>query len=124
VAQRRRTAGPEVPEAEDLCGAPGGGAPAAAVAADAAQRAVALRCIAGACESGQLLVDVFVNFDCDLEGANLIERLARPNPNPSCDALGSECLARAPGRGRLLLLSNCVCWLACESADHRSRAPG
>lgn len=52
------------------------------MAADAAQRAVALRCIAGACESGQLLVDVFVNFDCDLEGANLFERLARPNPNP------------------------------------------
>ena len=45
---------------------------------DPGLRAVALRCIAGACESGQLLVDVFVNFDCDLEGANLFERLVCP----------------------------------------------
>jgi hypothetical protein len=81
AAQRRCAAGPK-PQDLRTCGAPGGGAPAAAAAADAAQRAVALRCIAGACESGQLLVDVFVNFDCDLEGANLFERLARPNPNP------------------------------------------
>lgn len=36
---------------------------------------MALRCLAGACESGQLLVDIFVNYDCDLEGANLFERL-------------------------------------------------
>lgn len=42
---------------------------------EAGQRAVALRCLAGACESGQLLVDIFVNYDCDLEGANLFERL-------------------------------------------------
>lgn len=57
---------------------PAGGAPAAATAVDPGLRAVALRCIAGACESGQLLVDVFVNFDCDLEGANLFERLVCP----------------------------------------------
>ena len=44
-------------------------------AADLAQRSVALRCLSGACESGQLLVDIFVNYDCDLEGANLFERL-------------------------------------------------
>ena len=44
-------------------------------AGEAGQRAVALRCLAGACESGQLLVDIFVNYDCDLEGANLFERL-------------------------------------------------
>jgi hypothetical protein len=49
-----------------------GGAPAAP---EAGQKAVALRCLAGACESGQLLVDIFVNYDCDLEGANLFERL-------------------------------------------------
>ena len=46
-----------------------------AAGADPGQRGVALRCLAGACESGQLLVDVFVNYDCDLEGANLFERL-------------------------------------------------
>ena len=42
---------------------------------DLAQRSIALRCLSGACESGQLLVDIFVNYDCDLEGANLFERL-------------------------------------------------
>lgn len=47
----------------------------AGVGGEAGQRAVALRCLAGACESGQLLVDIFVNYDCDLEGANLFERL-------------------------------------------------
>lgn len=26
-----------------------------------------LRCIQAMCEDGQLLVDVFVNYDCDLE---------------------------------------------------------
>ena len=67
------------------CSGPGGGAPAAATAVDPGLRAVALRCIAGACESGQLLVDVFVNFDCDLEGANLFERLVRPY-GFACDA--------------------------------------
>ena len=44
-------------------------------AVDLAQRSIALRCLSGACESGQLLVDIFVNYDCDLEGANLFERL-------------------------------------------------
>lgn len=47
----------------------------AAPGVDPGQKGVALRCLAGACESGQLLVDVFVNYDCDLEGANLFERL-------------------------------------------------
>ena len=34
-----------------------------------------MRCLGAQCEAGQLLVDVFVNYDCDLEGANLYERL-------------------------------------------------
>lgn len=34
-----------------------------------------MRCIEAVCDNGQLLVDVFVNYDCDLEGANLFERL-------------------------------------------------
>ncbi len=46
----------------------------AAAAAELAQRMVVMRCLSGACENGQLLVDVFVNYDCDLEGANLFER--------------------------------------------------
>jgi len=42
--------------------------------ADTAQKAVALRCLQALCSDGQLLVDVFVNYDCDLGGANLFER--------------------------------------------------
>lgn len=34
-----------------------------------------MRCLSGVCENGQLLVDIFVNYDCDLEGANLFERM-------------------------------------------------
>ena len=34
-----------------------------------------MRCLEAQCESGQLLVDLFVNYDCDLEGANLFERM-------------------------------------------------
>jgi brefeldin A-inhibited guanine nucleotide-exchange protein len=57
----------------------GAGATAAAAAslppvADTAQKAVALRCLQALCSDGQLLVDVFVNYDCDLGGANLFER--------------------------------------------------
>ncbi|EFN54845.1 hypothetical protein CHLNCDRAFT_35815 [Chlorella variabilis] len=37
--------------------------------------AVVLRCLQAQCEDGQLLVDLFVNYDCDLEGANLFERM-------------------------------------------------
>ncbi len=41
---------------------------------DLGQRAVVLRCLEAQCGDGQLLVDLFVNYDCDLEGANLFER--------------------------------------------------
>ena len=42
---------------------------------DMAQRFVVIRCLRAQCESGQLLVDLFVNYDCDLEGQNLFERM-------------------------------------------------
>ena len=42
-----------------------GGAPPAPV--DIAHKAVVLRCLQAQCEDGQLLVDLFVNYDCDLE---------------------------------------------------------
>ena len=42
-----------------------GGAPPAPV--DIAHKAVVLRCLQAQCEDGQLLVDIFVNYDCDLE---------------------------------------------------------
>lgn len=38
-------------------------------------KGVVIRCIEAVCDNGQLLVDIFVNYDCDLEGANLFERL-------------------------------------------------
>lgn len=34
-----------------------------------------MRCVEAICDNGQLMVDIFVNYDCDLEGANLFERL-------------------------------------------------
>ena len=42
---------------------------------DLGQRLVVLRCLEAQCTDGQLLVDLFVNYDCDLEGANLFERM-------------------------------------------------
>lgn len=38
-------------------------------------QAVVLRCLRDLCRDGQLLLDLFVNFDCDLESSNLFERL-------------------------------------------------
>lgn len=34
-----------------------------------------LRCLREVCADGQLLVDLFVNYDCDLGSSNLFERL-------------------------------------------------
>ena len=42
---------------------------------DTALRGVVMRCLGAICESGQQLTDLFVNYDCDLEGANLFERM-------------------------------------------------
>ena len=42
---------------------------------DVTHKTVVLRCLEAICDDGQLLVDIFVNYDCDLEGANLFERL-------------------------------------------------
>ena len=42
---------------------------------DVGHKGVVIRCIEAICDNGQLLVDIFVNYDCDLEGANLFERL-------------------------------------------------
>ena len=38
-------------------------------------RVVVLRCLREVCADGQLLVDLFVNYDCDLNSSNLFERL-------------------------------------------------
>lgn len=34
-----------------------------------------LRCLRELTKDGQLLMDLFVNFDCDVESSNLFERL-------------------------------------------------
>lgn len=39
------------------------------------QRAILVMCLQKLCGDGQLLVDMFVNFDCDLDSSNLFERL-------------------------------------------------
>jgi brefeldin A-inhibited guanine nucleotide-exchange protein len=68
---------PIEPPTGSVGGASGAGATAAAAlppTADTAQKAVALRCLQALCSDGQLLVDLFVNYDCDLGGANLFER--------------------------------------------------
>ena len=54
---------------------PGTAAGAPPPQVDMAQRFVVIRCLRAQCESGQLLVDLFVNYDCDLEGQNLFERM-------------------------------------------------
>jgi hypothetical protein len=41
----------------------------------AGQMSVVLKCLKEQCNDGQLLVDLFVNYDCDLEGSNLFERM-------------------------------------------------
>lgn len=38
-------------------------------------RVVVLRCLREVCADGQLLVDLFVNYDCDIGSSNLFERL-------------------------------------------------
>ncbi len=38
-------------------------------------RVVVLRCLREVCADGRLLVDLFVNYDCDLNSSNLFERL-------------------------------------------------
>ncbi|WIA22572.1 hypothetical protein OEZ86_009559 [Tetradesmus obliquus] len=65
--------------------AAGGAGGAAAAAAAAAQtslavnsysyKVVVLRCLREVCADGQLLVDLFVNYDCDIGSSNLFERL-------------------------------------------------
>ncbi|KAI8465270.1 MAG: hypothetical protein J3K34DRAFT_525495 [Monoraphidium minutum] len=57
-----------------------GAAPAAAAAGGPAinsysYKVVVLRCLREVCCDGQLLVDLFVNYDCDLDSSNLFERL-------------------------------------------------
>lgn len=46
----------------------------AMASADASNKTVVLKCLEKISEDGQLLVDLFVNYDCDIEGGNNFER--------------------------------------------------
>lgn len=46
----------------------------AMASADASHKRVVLKCLEKISRDGQVLVDLFVNYDCDLEGGNLFER--------------------------------------------------
>lgn len=39
-----------------------------------ARRCVVFSCLKQVCADGQLLLDLFVNYDCDLQAGNLFER--------------------------------------------------
>ena len=49
--------------------------PAAGGGAPYYQRVTVLRCLGHQCRDAQLMVDLFVNYDCDLNSVNLYERL-------------------------------------------------
>ena len=92
--------------------APGGGpappTPVSAPPADPAARAAALRCLARVCADAPLLVDLFVNYDCDLEGAALFERtvlaLVRTARGGGAAGGSGDDFNPAPGSGGPLLL--------------------
>ncbi len=46
----------------------------AMASADALAKTAVLKCLERASKDGQVLVDLFVNYDCDIEGGNLFER--------------------------------------------------
>lgn len=71
------------------------------MAVDVAHKTVVLQCVQKMCENGQLLVDLFVNYDCDLEGANLFERMVREGAG---DGMGRACQAWPAKLGRWLKL--------------------
>ena len=72
-------------------------------AVDPLARATALRCLARVAADGQLLVDLFLNFDCDVEAASLVERtvaaLARAAAPP--DGSSTAAVAAAPEEAAL-----------------------
>ena len=77
----------------------------AAGSIDTLHKAVVLRCLQSQCQDGQLLVDMFVNYDCDLEGANLFERTVRRHCGGTQLAARHNRADERPG-----LIHSC-CWL-------------
>ena len=75
-----------------------GVAGSSSVPVDIAHKAVVLRCLQALCEDGQLLVDLFVNYDCDLEGANLFERMV-----PALVRIAQGSLAHDPGSAQSVM---------------------
>ncbi|CAD7702431.1 unnamed protein product [Ostreobium quekettii] len=63
------------PQIGNPAAASGAQQPANTVTTSHAHQIVVLRCLQAHCSDGQLLVDLFVNYDCDLDNANVFERL-------------------------------------------------
>ena len=84
---------------------------------DTALRGVVIRCLGAICESGQQLTDLFVNYDCDLEGANLFERmvlaLVRLAQGPSGQEApgGNASLSPDEQAIRMSVSGLWICWL-------------
>lgn len=74
---------------------------------DMAQRFVVIRCLRAQCESGQLLVDLFVNYDCDLEGQNLFERMVLALVRLAQGNLPQDATAQAIAEEQAMRLAVC-----------------
>ena len=66
---------PGAPVAAAAATVPNQAAAAAALVAQLPSRGLALRVLGEIAINGQLLVDLFVNYDCDMESSNLFERV-------------------------------------------------
>ena len=82
---------------------------------DAGAKAVVLRCLQVICEDGQLLVDIFVNYDCDLEGANLFERsvIALVRISQGRGSSASELLGMTPEEEQIMRYEALSCLVSC-----------
>ncbi len=78
---------------------------------------VVLRHLSAMCLDGQLLVDLFTNYDCDLDSSNLFERMVsclvklaqQQTPPPPPTALLQVCAGTGAGWCASLALS----WESC-----------
>ncbi|KFM23662.1 Brefeldin A-inhibited guanine nucleotide-exchange protein 2 [Auxenochlorella protothecoides] len=87
-------------------GSVGGAAPV-----DVAYRGVALACLARLAADGQALMDLYVNYDCDLEGANLFERTVAALVRLAQGSPGLEAAVPAPAEERALRFEALRCLL-------------
>eukprot|EP00217_Crustomastix_stigmatica_P006110 CAMPEP_0183807166 /NCGR_PEP_ID=MMETSP0803_2-20130417/40777_1 /TAXON_ID=195967 /ORGANISM="Crustomastix stigmata, Strain CCMP3273" /LENGTH=1848 /DNA_ID=CAMNT_0026051939 /DNA_START=183 /DNA_END=5729 /DNA_ORIENTATION=+ len=87
-----------------------------------AQRATVLRALAQQCEDAQLLVDLFVNYDCDINAGNLFERtvntLVRVAQGAGPDAAPEEAELRSVAmKGLVTMMRSLSEWLEYLTGD-------